>query len=125
MENLEGPVRRTAGIRLPPRKRASTRAPLEVDGEDEVWPELQPPDPTQWDTPEKLATAVSRAGLAGLAGAVFPTGIKLAATRRNPIHTVIVNGAECEPYISCDDMLMRSGPREVLAGALALVANAS
>ena len=200
MENLEGPVRRTAGIRLPPRKRASTLAPLEsaplpdelvlplegglsardmrpavrsgqrvlrgqplvrgggplstwthastsgtvrsveshpvgharrrealcavleVDGEDEAWPELQPPDPAQWDTPEELATAVSRAGLAGLGGAVFPTGLKLAATRRKPIHTVIVNGAECEPYISCDDMLMRGTPREVLTGALALVA---
>ena len=200
MEKLEGPVRRHAGLRLPPRKRASTRVPLdsvplpdelilplegglssrdmrpdirsgqrvlrgqplvrgggplstwthastsgtirslgshpvgharrrealcavlEVDGEDDPWPELKPPDPTQWDTPEKLATAVSRAGLAGLGGAVFPTGVKLAATRRNPIHTVVINGAECEPYISCDDILMRTAPREVLAGALALVA---
>src|SRR4029078_12625567 len=34
---------------------------------------------------------------------------------------VIVNGVECEPYISCDDMLMRTSPRDVLAGALALV----
>ena len=104
------------------RRREALCAVLEVDGEDEVWPELQPPDPTQWDTPDKLATAVSRAGLAGLGGAVFPTGVKLAATWRRRIHTVVVNGAECEPYISCDDMLMRASPREVLAGALALVA---
>jgi len=94
---------------------------LEVDGEDEPWPELEPPDPTQWDTPEKLADALSRAGLAGLGGAVFPTGVKIAATWRRPIHSLVVNGAECEPYISCDDMLMRASPREVLAGALALV----
>ena len=53
---------------------------------------------------------------------MFPTGVKLAATWRRPIRTVVVNGAECEPYISCDDMLMRASPREVLAGALALVA---
>ena len=104
------------------RRREALCAVLEVDGKDEAWPELQPPDPTQWNTPEELATAVSRAGLAGLGGAVFPTGVKLAATRRNPIHTVVINGAECEPYISCDDMLMRTAPREVLAGALALVA---
>ena len=104
------------------RRREALCAVLEVDGEDESWPGLQPPDPSRWDTPEKLATAVSRAGLAGLGGAVFPTGVKLAATRRKPIHTVIVNGAECEPYISCDDMLMRTSPRAILAGSLVLMA---
>lgn len=104
------------------RRREALCAVLEVDGEDEAWPGLQPPDPGQWDTPEKLATAVSRAGLAGLGGAVFPTGVKLAATRRKPIHTVVVNGAECEPYISCDDMLMRTSPRAILAGSLVLMA---
>ena len=104
------------------RRREALCAVLEVDGDDAPWPELEPPDPIQWDTPEALAGALSRAGLAGLGGAVFPTGTKLAATWRRPIRTVVVNGAECEPYISCDDMLMRTSPREVLAGALALVA---
>ena len=80
------------------------------------------PDPTQWDTPEKLAAAFSRAGLSGLGGAVFPTGLKLAAAWRHHMRLVIVNGVECEPYISCDDMLMRTAPRDVLSGALALVA---
>lgn len=103
------------------RRHEALCAVLEVDGEDEPWPELEPPDPTQWDTPDKLAAALSRAGLAGLGGAVFPTGFKVAATWRRPMHSVVVNGAECEPYISCDDMLMRASPREVLAGALALV----
>ncbi len=104
-----------------PRRREALCAVLEVDGRDEWWPELKRPDPTQWDTPEKLATALSRAGLAGLGGAVFPTGVKLAATWRRPTRLVLVNGVECEPYISCDDMLMRSAPHDVLAGALALV----
>ena len=103
------------------RRREALCAVLEVDGDDAAWPELEPPDPTQWITPEQLASALSRAGLAGLGGAVFPTGVKLAATWRRPIRTVVVNGAECEPYISCDDMLMRASPREVLAGALAMV----
>jgi Na+-translocating ferredoxin:NAD+ oxidoreductase subunit C len=104
-----------------PRRREALCAVLEVDGRDEWWPELEPPDPTQWDTPEKLTTALSRAGLAGLGGAVFPTGLKLAATWRRRMRLVVVNGVECEPYISCDDMLMRTAPRDVLAGALALV----
>ncbi len=105
-----------------PRRREALCAVLEVDGQDEAWPELEPPDPLQWDTPEKLAAALSRAGLAGLGGAVFPTGLKLAATLRGRTRLVVVNGVECEPYISCDDMLMRTAPRDVLAGALVLVA---
>jgi electron transport complex protein RnfC len=105
-----------------PRRREALCAVIEVDGRDEWWPELARPDPTRWDTPETLAAALSRAGLAGLGGAVFPTGLKLAATWRRPMRLVIVNGVECEPYISCDDMLMRTAPRDVLAGALALVA---
>ena len=105
-----------------PRRREALCAVLEVDGHDDWWPELAPPDPTQWETPEALATALSRAGLAGLGGAVFPTGVKLAATWHRRMRLVLVNGVECEPYISCDDMLMRTAPRDVLAGALALVA---
>jgi len=105
-----------------PRRREALCAVIEVDGKDERWPELARPDPTQWDTPEKLGVALSRAGLEGLGGAVFPTGLKLAAAERRRMSLVIINGMECEPYISCDDMLMRSSPRDVLAGALVLVA---
>ncbi len=104
-----------------PRRREALCAVIEVDGKDERWPELARPDPLQWDTPDKLALALSRAGIAGLGGAVFPTGLKLAAAGRHRMRLVIVNGVECEPYISCDDMLMRTAPRDVLAGALVLV----
>ena len=95
---------------------------IETDGRDERWPDLVRPDPTQWDTPDKLASALSRAGLSGLGGAVFPTGLKLSAAWRRRMSLVIINGVECEPYITCDDMLMRTSPRDVLAGALVLVA---
>jgi len=104
-----------------PRRREALCAVIEVDGKDESSPELARPDPTQWDTPDKLAVALSRAGLAGHGGAVFPTGLKLAAAARHRMRLVIVNGVECEPYISCDDMLMRTAARDVLAGALVLV----
>jgi electron transport complex protein RnfC len=104
-----------------PRRREALCAVIEVDGRDERWPELARPNPTQWDTPEKISAALSRAGVAGLGGAVFPTGLKLAAASRHRMRLVIINGVECEPYISCDDMLMRTSPRDVLAGALVLV----
>ena len=54
-------------------------------------------------------------GIVGLGGAVFPTAEKLAATR---CEALIINGAECEPYISCDDMLMRESAPEIVSGAL-------
>src|SRR5262245_8670876 len=104
-----------------PRRREALCAVLEVDGRDGRWPELARPNPTQWDTPEKLSAALSRAGLEGLGGAVFPTGLKLSAANRHRMRLVIINGVECEPYISCDDMLMRTSPRDVLAGAPVLV----
>lgn len=54
-------------------------------------------------------------GIAGLGGAGFPTALKL-HTGSYPIDTLILNGAECEPYISADDMLMRERAAEVVAG---------
>src|SRR5499427_4957642 len=53
-----------------PRRREALCAVIEVDGKDEHLQELTRPDPTQWDTPEKLTLALSRAGLEGLGGAV-------------------------------------------------------
>ncbi len=71
-----------------PRRREALCAVIEADGKDERWPELARPDPTQWDTPEKLASALSRAGLSGLGGAVFPTGLKLSAAGRRRMSLV-------------------------------------
>lgn len=65
--------------------------------------------------PEELRRRIHEAGIVGLGGAGFPTARKLAPGR--PIHTLILNGAECEPYISCDASLLRHAAAEVLAGA--------
>lgn len=66
-------------------------------------------------TPEQILERVQDAGVVGLGGAVFPTAVKLAAEQRG-IDTLILNGAECEPYISCDEMLMRERPGEIVSG---------
>lgn len=66
---------------------------------------------------EKNVNAVHQAGIVGLGGAGFPTHIKLAAPQ-NTIHTLIVNAMECEPYITCDDRLLRESSRTILLGAL-------
>ena len=56
------------------------------------------------------------AGVVGLGGAVFPTDLKLRAGKHK-VKTLVLNGAECEPYITCDDMLMRERADEIVRGA--------
>ncbi len=56
------------------------------------------------------------AGVVGLGGGVFPSDIKL-RTGKHKVRTLIINGAECEPYITCDDMLMRERAEEIIKGA--------
>lgn len=91
---------------------------LEPDGEERwqrlpVWPDWRQRQPAA------LAARLREAGVVGLGGGVFPTDLKLTASAQ-PVHTLIINGAECEPYIACDDALLRSRPDEVLAGARVL-----
>lgn len=70
--------------------------------------------------PQALCEHIALGGLVGLGGAVFPTAPKLARGQLvSDIH-LILNGAECEPWISCDDMLMRERAAEVLRGATIL-----
>ncbi len=56
------------------------------------------------------------AGVVGLGGAVFPSDLKL-RPGKHKVNTLILNGAECEPYITCDDMLMRERADEIIKGA--------
>lgn len=59
-------------------------------------------------------------GVVGLGGAVFPSAAKLVAGHATPIHTLVINGSECEPYISCDSMLMRERADDVVRGVALL-----
>lgn len=87
---------------------------LEADDED-LWIEREPLDYRHLD---KLAVieALHQAGVVGLGGAAFPTHVKLRADSLHPVKTLILNGAECEPYITCDDMLMRERASEIVRG---------
>jgi electron transport complex protein RnfC len=88
---------------------------IEPDGKDE-WLERKPlADISELD-PSELRNMIRCAGIVGLGGAAFPTFIKLNPVGHQ-IKTLILNGAECEPYISCDDMLMRERPHEIIDGA--------
>jgi electron transport complex protein RnfC len=88
---------------------------LEPDGDD-AWTELAPtPDYASVD-PSHLRNLVREAGIVGMGGAGFPTFIKLNPGPKRKVHTVILNGVECEPYITCDDRLMRERADAVVAG---------
>jgi Na+-translocating ferredoxin:NAD+ oxidoreductase subunit C len=65
-----------------------------------------------------LLDKIRAAGVAGLGGAGFPTAIKLAPKSTQIIDTLILNGAECEPYITADDMLMQVRAKEIIQGTL-------
>lgn len=67
----------------------------------------------------EIVDHLHRCGLAGLGGAMFPTAAKLRGDWSG-IHTVILNGAECEPWIACDEMLMRERALDIVEGGLIL-----
>jgi len=92
---------------------------IRTDGQ-EQWAELGPISNVAETSPDSLITHLQECGLAGLGGAVFPTHIKALDSRRRHIHTLILNGAECEPYISCDEMLMREQADKIILGACVL-----
>ncbi|EMD98893.1 electron transport complex subunit RsxC [Pseudomonas stutzeri] len=89
---------------------------LECDGE-ERWIELDVPADPFAEAPQRLAQRVADAGVVGLGGAIFPAAVKLKQGTKHEIKTVLVNGSECEPYLSCDDRLMRERAEAVVDGA--------
>ena len=114
IEISEQPVPHPSGL-------ASTCIVLQTDGRDE-WGEL--PEPLPWF--EELDSSVLRerirwAGIVGLGGAAFPTSVKVNPGPDRPIDTLVINGAECEPYITCDDLLMRNQADRIVEGIRVLM----
>ena len=87
---------------------------IEPDGRDE-WITHGPLDYSAM-TPEAVREHLQQAGVVGLGGAVFPTHGKLTPAKTVPMDELVINGAECEPFITCDDLLMRERAEEVVRG---------
>lgn len=87
---------------------------IETDGKDE-WIERKPIDDFLQMTSGEIIEKVYRYGIAGLGGAVFPTASKLSLADKR-CKLLIINGAECEPYITCDDRLMQERANELVEG---------
>lgn len=67
--------------------------------------------------PGAIADRVREAGIVGLGGAAFPTHVKLRRNEKKPVDTLLINGCECEPYLTADDRLMIEAPARLVAGA--------
>lgn len=89
---------------------------IETDGKETWGNQLEPmPDYREVD-PSLVRERIRNAGIVGMGGAAFPASVKLTPGQENPIHTLIINGAECEPYITCDDLLMQTQAEKILQG---------
>ena len=87
---------------------------IQADGLDK-WREQFPLEEFFTLPVEQLIDRIYQAGVAGLGGAVFPTAAKIQSAEKK-VKLLIINGAECEPYITCDDRLMRDYTDEMLEG---------
>lgn len=66
---------------------------------------------------EEIREIAKEAGLVGMGGAAFPTHVKLAPPKEKPVDTVIINGCECEPFLTCDHRQMLERTDDMIAGA--------
>lgn len=94
---------------------------IECDGEDRAIEATEHPTAFNTLEPDSLLQLILQGGIVGLGGAVFPTGQKLMQAATMPLEYLILNGVECEPCISCDDLLMREHASEVLSGGRILM----
>ncbi|MBI4691251.1 MAG: electron transport complex subunit RsxC [Nitrospirae bacterium] len=93
---------------------------IENDGKEE-WTSLKDNPDYLKLSPEELKEKIKAAGIVGMGGAAFPTMVKLSPPKEKPIDTVIINGAECEPYLTADYRLMLERPSDIIEGLKVLM----
>ncbi|MFP4081312.1 MAG: electron transport complex subunit RsxC [Candidatus Aminicenantes bacterium] len=87
------------------------------DGEERISSPLPETEHPFSLSPDEIRQRVKEGGIVGLGGAAFPTAVKLSPPKDKPIDTVIINGCECEPFLTADYRLMMEYPEEILNGA--------
>ena len=122
---IAGKVKRNAMVTLPNGRRVESIT-IQADGEqippERIWEEVKF---TQWPkegfsdhAPMDIVNKIQESGIVGLGGAAFPTHVKVMPNDTRVIDTFVVNGCECEPYLTCDYRLMVEAPDIIVTGAL-------
>ena len=89
---------------------------IESDGQNTVDPSIKPYNDYTTYSSKEIIDIIREAGIVGLGGATFPTHVKLSVPPDKKVDCVILNGAECEPYLTADDHLMQMRPDKVVTG---------
>ena len=93
----------------------------QVSGEalrNEIFGGEWPRDGLDQYSPQEIVKAIQDAGLVGLGGAAFPTHVKFTPNDKKPVDTVLINGCECEPFLTSDYRMMLECPDPIITGAL-------
>ena len=89
---------------------------IEPDGADAWADGCNQPRPWQNLDADAIRQAVAQAGVVGMGGATFPTHVKLAPPKGKTVDTILINGAECEPYLTCDYRVMLDRAADIVTG---------
>ena len=114
--SLSGEITSVSSLISPPTGATMEAIVIKSDGEDK-WVELAPTKDVSALSNEDILKKIREGGIVGMGGATFPTQIKLMPPKGKTIDTIIINGSECEPYITSDHRLMLEYGEEMLKGA--------
>ncbi len=122
---VSGTVKNNSAVTLP-NGRHMPAVTIKSSDEDQVdpnviWQEITsknwPKDISSYD-PKTIPDIIKNAGIVGLGGAAFPTYVKYIKNEKKPVNVVLINGCECEPYLTCDYRMMIEAPEVIVTGAL-------
>lgn len=123
--SINGKVRKGGAVTLPNGRHVKT-VTIKAEGDqlsgealfDEIYGGSWETKDADTLSTDDISNAISSAGIVGLGGAAFPTHVKLAVNEDKPIDTLVINGCECEPYLTTDYRLMLEAPQVIIAGAV-------
>lgn len=117
--SISGTVKKVATVETPNGKTMSVI--IESDGQNTLDESVVPKGSLEKLTGEEIVSIVKEAGITGLGGASFPTHVKLVPPPEKKVDSIVLNGAECEPYLTADHRLMLEDPESVIFGLKALM----
>ncbi len=118
--SVSGTVKRIEPYQTPGGSKVNSVV-IESDGLFEIHESVKPKGKIENLSKEEILSIIKDAGLTGMGGAGFPTHVKLSPPKDKPIDTIIINGAECEPYLTADHRIMLERSEQIITGIKAIM----